>query len=357
VLLDLSPLLRGEHGAAIRVAGVRVSDAAANIERHALTGAEDRAPDEPGAHHDRVYRYSDDRTVVDVYRITPGGTEVEIPLAERIEAALQRGGVLRCGAIMLRVADGAIERIFVRGPSLASLRITREEDIAKRFGAAAGHERKGWWRVHHYPERGLAIAWHEEERRVAEVVLGAEPWHEPRLGAKELLTELVQAFEILFQAGETEPPDVYPRVRYQRAAALSRALGLGAVPDVVSGRFLDGELDTARRRVLEEVAAHSPSDAPPSRHSAALLFQHLLRYRRDVDDVVRTTAGWLLCSDPVLRGMLAIQNDLGRQLEAMMADVDRWLCTLMDPEHRTFELRDLIAHHGWPDIDLEQLES
>ena len=357
MLLDLSPLLRGEHGAAIRVAGVRVSDAAASIERGALTGAEDNAPDEPGAHHDRVYRYNADGTEVNVYRSTSDGTQVEVPLAERVEGTLARGGVLRCGAIALRVADGAIARIFVRGPSLASLQITREEDIARRFGAATGHERIQERRVHHYSERGLAITWHDQERRVVEVTLGAVPWHEPRLGAKELLAELVQAYDILLEAGEAVPSEGYPRVRYQRAAALSRALGLDAVPDLLHGRFLAGELDAARRRVLEEVAARSPYDAPQYGNSAATLFEHLLRYRRDVDRVVRATSGWLVCGDRVLHGMIVTQDELGKQLAAMMGDVDRWLCTLMDPDLRTFELRDLIAHHGWPDVDLEELDS
>jgi hypothetical protein len=28
----------------------------------------------------------------------------------------------------------------------------------------------------------------------------------------------------------------------------------------------------------------------------------------------------------------------------------------MDPAGRTFELRELISRHGWPDVDLRQLE-
>jgi hypothetical protein len=346
VLLDLSPLLRGEHGGAVRVAGVRVGEAAAGIERGALTGAEENAPGEP-----RSYREGS------VYRTGPDGSWVEIPLAERVDATLQRGGFLRCGQIALLVKDGAIERIFIRGPSLATLGIMREEDIARCFGEATGHERTLGWHVHHYPERGLAIAWHDKEHRLEHVALGVEPWQEPRLGAKDLLAELVRAFDMLWQADETAPPEGSARVRYQRVAALSRALGLGTVPNVLGGRFLEGELGAARRRVLEEVAARGPGDDPPRDSTAETLFTHLLRYRRDVDQVVRATSGWLMCSDPVLLGMIVTQNELGGRLEAMMGDIDRWLCTLLDPEHRTFELRSLIAQHGWPDVDLQELEN
>ena len=346
VLLDLTPLLRGEHGETIRVAGVRVGDAAAGIERRALTGAEEDAPGESRSYRDGS-----------VYRNAPDGSWVEIPLVERVDATLQRGGFLRCEQVSLRVKDGAIERIFVRGPSLASLVITREEDIARYFGEATGHERTLGWHIHHYPERGFAIAWHDKEQRLEHVALGAKPWQEPRLGAKELLAELIHAFDLLSQADETVPPEGSARVRYQRVAALSRALGLGTVPDVMGGRFLEGELGAGRRRVLEEVAARGPGSDPLRDSTAETLFSHLLHYRRDVDRVVRATSGWLLCSDPVLLGMIVTQNELGGRLGAMMADVDRWLCALLDPAHRTFELRNLIAHHGWPDVDLQELEN
>lgn len=167
MVIDLSPLLRGERGETIPVAGVRVGDPAAGVKRRVLTGAEEAAPGESRT-------YSNDT----VYRTRPDGTLVEVPLAERIDATPQ-GGVLRCGEIALSVGGGVIERIFVRGPSLASLGIAREEDIAARFGPATGREHLSLgWRIHHYPERGLAVAWHEREGRVEHVQLGAEPWHE-----------------------------------------------------------------------------------------------------------------------------------------------------------------------------------
>lgn len=28
----------------------------------------------------------------------------------------------------------------------------------------------------------------------------------------------------------------------------------------------------------------------------------------------------------------------------------------MDPEQRTFELRDLVARYGWPDVNVDALE-
>ncbi len=341
----LSPRLRGAQGGAIGGAGVRAGDPAASVDRGAVTDAED-APEGPRA-----------STEGDPYRTGPYREPVERSLRERIEATIRRGGFLRCGAIALAVKDGVIERIFIRGMSLGSLGVASEDEIADRFGPPAGHEHALGWRLHHYPARRLVIAWDPREGRVEHVALGADPWTEPRLGAKDLLAELLHAYDALAPCGWAEPASGAARVRHQRIAALARTLGLGAVWNVVTGRFLEGAPDTGRRGVLEEIAAYS--GFPQARQhpsSAVMLFTHLLAYRNDVDRVVRATAGWLECGDRVLLGMIAAQDRMGRQIEALMADVDRWLCTLLDPAGRTFGLRDLIAHHGWPDVDLHALE-
>lgn len=90
--------------------------------------------------------------------------------------------------------------------------------------------------------------------------------------------------------------------------------------------------------------------------ATATVFTHLLGYRNDVERVVRATSGWLESGDPGLLGMIAVQNRLGHQLSEMMVDVDRWLFALLDPRAQTFALSALVAEHGWPDVDLRELE-
>jgi hypothetical protein len=307
MVVDLSPLLRGAGAESIRVAGVSVGQRAAGIDRAAVTAAE--------------------------------------------------GDFIRIGDIALRVKDGTVERIFVRGPSLDTLLITREADIARSFGPADGHERSFGRHVHHFSAKGLAIAWDVEGGRIDHVELGAAPWQEPRLGAPELLRELLNGFPGLSAADWAEPPGGSAKVRHQRIAALARALGLGAPGDVVHAEFLKGDLADGRRRVLDELVALVPDVELPVRSwSAPVLFTHLLHYRVDAERMIRATSGWLECSDPALLGMIATQDRIGAQVTALMSDVDRWLCTLLDPTDRTFELRELIARHGWPDVDLRQLE-
>jgi hypothetical protein len=345
MVVDLSPLLRGARGETIRVAGVCAGEAAMKIDRRALTGA-----------HERMFGEGPPAAPQTMHRLTSDGP-VELPLAERIDAVLQQGGWLWCGDVALSVKQGSIERVFVRGPALASLDIASEASIARRFGPATGYERVYRDRLHHYVERGLIIAWHDGERRVAYVALGLDGWREPQLGARELLAEILGAFRELSRANWAEPADGPTRLRYQRIDALARALGLGGIADLTKGKFLEGELGDARRAVLREIAAQDSSvQKPVDESTAMLLFNYLLGYRHDVHWVVNATSGWLCCGDPALLGMIATQDRLGRQFEAMMADIDRWLCTLMDPEQRTFALQTLISRYGWPDVDIRTIE-
>ena len=345
MLLDLSPLLRGERGDRIRVTGVCVGEPATGVDGAALTGAEDDAPDEARTYADGT-----------VYRRGSGGELVEIPLAERVDATIHHGGLLHAGPIALRVDRGVIDAIFVRGPSLDSLGITSDDDIAQRLGDAEGHERAWGQRVHHYPSRGFAIAWSDREGRLEHVRLGADAWQEPRLGPPALLRELLDASAVLAPLRWEEPGEGSARVRYQRIASLARALGLGPVGGLIEGVFLRDAESPGRIQVLLDIAAGSPSDRPMRPHWADVVFGRLLAYRIRVHHIVRETAGVLECSIPVLAGVLAEQNRIGAQLDGRMATIDGWLCRLIDPDDRAFELRDLIAHHGWPDVDLKELE-
>ena len=345
MLLDLSPLLRGERGDRIRVTGVCVGEPATGVDRSALTGAEDHAPDEARTYADGT-----------VYRRGSDGQLVEIPLAERVDATIRHGGVLRAGPIALRVDRGVIDAIFVRGPSLDSLGIASEGDIARWFGDAEGHHRARGQRIHHYPSRGFAIAWSDREGLLEHVRLGADAWQEPRLGAPALLRELLDSSDVLAPLRWEEPAEGSARVRHQRIASLARAFELGAIPGIVDGSFLRGALSPERTAVLRDIAAEVATDRPVPPHWADVVFGRLLAYRIRVHTIVRETAGVLECSIPVLAGMLVEQNRIGAQLDGLMATIDRWLCRLMDPDDRTFELRHLIAHHGWPDVDLKELE-
>jgi hypothetical protein len=143
------------------------------------------------------------------------------------------------------------------------------------------------------------------------------------------------------------------RVRHQRVAALLRALGLPPIGELVTGRFLDGA--AGREPVYEELVGRAADPRPRRFVPPHLLFSGLLHYRLDVERVIRATSGVLECGDSMLAGLFVTQVAIGRQLSEAVADVDRWLCGLLDPDARSFTERALIAEHGWPDVDLRRL--
>jgi hypothetical protein len=343
--VDLSPLLRGAPAERVRVAGLALGDAAFGVDRAQITGGEDDAPEA------RTY------TQGSVFRRNGDGELVEVPLAERIDGALQRGGVLRCGEVAIRVKGGLVEAIFVRGPALTSLPIQVEADIELRLGAPAGTRWSAGRREYHYPERRVVVVWDPEAGRIDYVALTGASWHEPRLGARDLLSELLSCFDGMARHGWNEPREPGSlRVRHQRASALVRALDLGSIANVVNGTFLEGPLSPERVQVLAEVASVGPRAGQASSRAAPMLFTGLLSYRRNVEVVIRATAGWLECGDAALLAMITTQDRIAAAVKELMVDVDRWICALVDPLGRTFELRTLIAQHGWPDVDVIDLE-
>jgi hypothetical protein len=47
---------------------------------------------------------------------------------------------------------------------------------------------------------------------------------------------------------------------------------------------------------------------------------------------------------------------IAKKIDELMTKVDRWLCTLLDPDGRSFEERELTAKDGWPPIDVLKYE-
>lgn len=344
--IDLRPLLKPEgRGDAINIYGVRPGDAAAKLRDAPLTGGEDRATGKRSYHSGKIFRRLED------------GSEEEIPLTEIIASVLENGGWLRAGSIAFAIDGGKVSRIFVRGPSLETLGIQRLEEITKLFGRPEGIERTLGWVVHHYPSRSLVVAWHAREGRLEHIALGPDDWRSMRYGTRDLLGELVRHWEAFEALQWREPAGGSIQARYQRVAALARAFELGSVGDVAEGAFI--ERDPARYgSLLDAIAARGPfADRSPQLSHARWVYTHLLHYRVDAQRVIAATSGWLECSDPALLGMIATQNAIAGDLQALLAPIDGWLRAFLGGDDRTFDERFLIEKLGWPDVDIGEMEA
>lgn len=347
--IDLRPLRQGVSGDAFLLFGVaRVGDPVEHLRSIAWEQANDEGPDEP-----RTYR--DGR----VFRTGPDGREEEIPLVTRVERVLRSGrGVLAAGGVSVRIEGGRIARAFVRGAALEALGVDRIERISAVFGAPEGVSRRFGRVTHHYPSRALAVEWDARASFIEHVALGPDPWREPSLGARELLVQLLEAAEDLEHGRWREPSPEHRGgwIRWHRIDALCRALGVGGVAALVAGSFLERADRTRFTALLDEIAARSAGGLGSRYAPVDLLYNHLLTYRLDAQRVIRATEGWLECSEAVLLGMIATQNEIARRLASDLADIDRWLAILIDPDERTFREHELIERFGYPDVDLDLID-
>jgi hypothetical protein len=338
--LDLRPLLApGAGAAAIDVFGARVGGPAAPLRGAPLTAADPHQP---------------------------AGGEHERSLSERVDLTLARGGSLRTADVAVIVEHGRVARVHVRGPALARLGLAHEADIAARFGPPAGHEWTFGCRAAQFPGRDLAVAWHVREDRLEVVQLGGVAgWTEPTLGARDLLALLVESWDLLAVHQFAEPPAEPPPLwhRWRRATALCDALGLGTLAAVATGRFLEHAIRERhaaaceRLRAASRLSAGELADDRRGARSLDVTYQHLLRFRCLAEQLLRFNDGWLVCSDPLLLGMINLTDESARPLRDSLAAIDALLVALLDPDARSFPRRDLIARHGWTDVDLAQLDS
>jgi hypothetical protein len=82
----------------------------------------------------------------------------------------------------------------------------------------------------------------------------------------------------------------------------------------------------------------------------------LLSSRRNAECLFRHNDGWLECSDPDLLSMIRVTNEAAAPLRDSLVPIDEILVAFLDPEGRSFPRRELVAEHGFPDVDLRELD-
>lgn len=151
------------------------------------------------------------------------------------------------------------------------------------------------------------------------------------------------------------------RYRYQRLVALFEAFDL----PIDFASFADGEFLTGREAGsfdflgLETTVAspHFGSLALPIRgHQAQYLFHKLFALLKQVNILQSFNSGVLEASGVYYHAHQLSQAVVQSLAPEPLARVTTTLARLLDPTERTFSQAELVAQHGFPDVDLDEID-
>jgi hypothetical protein len=257
------------------------------------------------------------------------------------------------------LADGRVQRIFIRGTPLEGLPFSSEKDIERTLGPSSGIERKLGWAIHHFPGRGISVGWHLKENRIEHVALGPVEWVRPTFGSKEVLTEWLAASRLAFSKDWKEPQERTGSawVRFARITALLRAFDLGTPNSFREGLFLGGKLLEAYPRSAAAIEQYWGRFGSIGTRPDALqrLFYWLLVYRSTAEDLLQINSGWLEASHPGLMTAIMLTSEANKGVAVAMGEVEGLLRELISPVDRQISESEMVSRWGWPEIDIEHL--
>jgi hypothetical protein len=348
--IDWQALLDGHaKGFVITVHGARIGDGIDAISLDRITFIEPQI-------RKMGRRYTDSG----IFNIIEDGQDVAAVRAGLLAELRQHGGCAFVNLVKYDVVDARIRKIRIRGLPLQSVPFAVEADIERMLGPASGIERVHGCVVHHFPERGLSVAWHVDGGRVEHVALGPVEWTPPVFSASDVLREWVAAACCRLAPEWNEPEDRTSSqwVRHARVTALLHAFELGSPQTFADGRFLEGRPVAAYPRageVVQKTWGDHDRDAMGFSDILCWLFSWLLRYRSDAERLLRCESGLLVAHSGTIAGIDVTRRATNGVVTAL-AEIDALLTEMIAPGGKQITEREMIERWGWPEVDLDQLE-
>jgi hypothetical protein len=338
--LDWAALIRGES---ISFGGARLGDPLDKIPFADVTMIEPR-----GNHASRGYKEGK------VWHVE-GDVWTEIPRDELMRELYEFGGRAYVERSGFEVTDGVISHIWIRGAPLGDLPVRALGDIERLFGKPLGIERTLGWLIHHYPERGLSVAWHASEGRVEHVAFGPVVWKPRLFGARDVLYEYLSAAPRLREWTEPRDRNTSAWVRWARVRSLLRAFTLGTPEEFAEGKFLDGK-KLEDYPLAAAAVTRSWRDREPAREPLGRLFWWLLVYRGEAENTLRLNSGWLEAGHPGILTALRVTGQANGRIGAALEEIEMLLCEMIAPDGKTWGEAEMVARFEWPEVDLAKLE-
>jgi hypothetical protein len=147
---------------------------------------------------------------------------------------------------------------------------------------------------------------------------------------------------------EYNPPRLY---RLRQLQALFHAFAIPWDPaGFVEGKFIDPE-DVRYDPVLERAAQFDPK-----RHHLPHCFRILMRYRETVEEVLSFSSGVFESFGLFTFAYFEVPRQMKRTIQENVSTFDDALTAFISPEAKTFTIGELVAYHGYPDVNLPDID-
>ena len=158
-------------------------------------------------------------------------------------------------------------------------------------------------------------------------------------------------------------------IRFRRLNSLLKAFGLTKVVDqneLTTNEitpFLRGEFilkrDSAvypRVQELIEMQKSFESDSFRGQRDIYLFYNHLMRYRIEIDNVLRHNSGVMEASSLGFRTAIFLTSELNNVMLKKVEEIDQLLYEIINPAALSFNEEALIKLYGFPKEDLDAID-
>ena len=277
-----------------------------------------------------------------------------------------------------RLSEEKVPRVIefmLKQQALESLGITQESDIQKIFGEPQGMERHLGSHYYFYSAKQMVVGWNARDDQLWGIYLGDNIIKQTTYQAKDFLTLFFEFKGMVPKPSEWglerlagNEPRYY---RLMQLQALMKAFDLGEdlFGDFQNRLFLekrshdDFEIlfaDIEKYALEDEFERRKLGDSPEQIRKQTfveMIFQTFLNFSWQVRTLLGFNSGWLETGSISSRYTIHKTHELLKSIDiTKLAAIDHILCSIIDPQQRTYTKSELIKHYGFPDVDLDDID-
>ena len=257
---------------------------------------------------------------------------------------------------------------------LKELNITSTEDLISKFGTPQEIENQSIWQYYFYTKRKMVVAWRIDDNELYGVYLGKNIIQPTTFTVHDFLIKYYEFKGMTPDKSEwSEKALEYNSPRYYRFLALKALmkafdLGENLVKDFESGDFIGNKSEADFEPIFQDIKAYAMADEVEKRryeannmniHLAIILsvFRNFMNFRETIRTVLEFNGGryeTMIHTRYIIHKTEAVLKTIDQN---KLKEIGQLIALIIDPKQQSFTKRELIENYGFPDIDLDEIDS